>query len=71
MKKVLDFQQTKKKLNIESDKALYQRVSRHQIPFRRWGGRLVFVEEEIDQFLAALPGISVEEAVAKVESVSQ
>ena len=43
-------------------KAIRKRVERRMIPFRRWGGRLVFRTTELESFIAALPGCTLEEA---------
>ena len=39
-----------------TEKTLRARVARHQVPFRVWGGRVVFVRTELDEFLDQLPG---------------
>ena len=70
LKKVLSFEEAKAILNIE-DKALRQRIYRCQVPYKRWGGRIVFFRDELEQFLATLPGVSVQEAVARVENIAQ
>jgi hypothetical protein len=31
-------------------------------PHRRWGARLIFIKEEILEYLSSLPGVSIEEA---------
>ncbi len=46
-----------------SDKALRGRVSRRQIPFRRLNGRIVFRTRDLEAWLDALPGVTVEEAL--------
>lgn len=43
-------------------KAIRKRVERRMIPFRRWGGRLLFRTTELESFIAALPGCTLEEA---------
>ena len=42
-------------------------ASRGLLPSRRLGGRVVFLEKEVTQFLERLPGVSVKEALANVE----
>ena len=49
-----------------SEKALRAKVARGTIPYRRDGGRIVFLAEEVSAFLHALPGVSVEEALQNV-----
>jgi predicted DNA-binding transcriptional regulator AlpA len=41
--------------------ALYRLVARRQIPYRKAGRRLVFVESELREWIADLPGVSLEE----------
>jgi hypothetical protein len=48
----------------ETDKAIRARVARRSIPFRRWGGRIVFLRSELSEFLQALEGCKVQEALA-------
>jgi excisionase family DNA binding protein len=43
-------------------KAILKRVARGELPYRRWGRRILIPEEELRTFLAALPGRSAEEA---------
>lgn len=40
-------------------------VREHAIPFRKLGRRLVFLEDELDEWLRGLPGVSVEQALAR------
>ncbi len=41
------------------------RVARRLVPFRRWGGRVIFLRSELDMFFAkSLGGCSIEEAIA-------
>lgn len=49
-----------------SERAVRQRISRGQLPYRRWGCRLVILPDELEAFLNALPGLSSEDAVARV-----
>ena len=46
-----------------TENTVRSRVARHLIPFRRWGGRVVFIRGELDSFLKSLPGVSTEEAL--------
>ena len=60
---------TEKLLNIEDAAVLlgrtphtvYQMVARRQIPFRKAGRRLFFVEAELCEFITALPGVTLED----------
>ena len=46
-----------------TNKAVEKLIERRQIPFRRMNRRLVFDFSEIDQWLAGLPGTTLEEAL--------
>ena len=45
-----------------SDDMVRSRVTRRQLPFKRWGGRIVFLRSEVAEFFDKLEGVSVEEA---------
>jgi excisionase family DNA binding protein len=47
--------------------ALYRKVARRQIPYRKHGWRLLFKRSELLEFLEALPGVRLDE-VTYVES---
>ena len=66
MKKNLTVPEAAAKLGI-SERAVWQRIYRRQIPHRRWGRRILISVAELDKFLNTLQGTSAEEAVAKVE----
>jgi excisionase family DNA binding protein len=38
--------------------ALYKRVSRNEIPYRKWGKKILFLKTDIEQFLQGLPGLT-------------
>jgi len=40
------------------------RVARRQIPYKRWGGRIIFLRSEMTRYLEELEGVSVEEALS-------
>lgn len=45
------------------------RAARGQLPYRRWGGRLVFLRGELEQFLAeTLPGVTLEQVQQNIEA---
>ena len=60
---------TEKLLNIvdaaavlgKTPHAVYQMVARRQIPYRKSGRRVFFVGSELQAFIEALPGISLED----------
>ena len=39
------------------------RVERGVLPYRKWGGRIVFIRSEIEEYFQNLPGRSVNEAL--------
>jgi excisionase family DNA binding protein len=41
--------------------ALYRKVARGQIPYRKWGRRVLFKRSELVEFIDALPGMRTEE----------
>jgi excisionase family DNA binding protein len=41
--------------------AVYRLVERRQIPFRKSGRRVLFLESELRAFIEALPGLSLED----------
>lgn len=61
---ILDASGVKELLGAKSEKIVYARAARGLLPHRRWGGRLIFLKEEIITFLKALPGTTVQEAVS-------
>jgi excisionase family DNA binding protein len=67
MKKFLGVPETAEMLNT-TQRAIWQRIYRHQIPFRRWGKRVLIPVDELEEFLKALPGTTAKEAVTSVQS---
>ena len=51
-----------------TERLWYNRVSAGQVPYHRWGGRICFLVSELDAFFANLPGVSLEEARANLET---
>jgi hypothetical protein len=51
----------------KTERAYWQDIYRKRVPYRRWGKRIFVPEDELEKFLASLPGISAEEAVAKIK----
>lgn len=49
-----------------TEKALRAQVARGLIPYRRLGGRIVFVTTEMAEFVRQLPGVTAAEALANV-----
>jgi hypothetical protein len=48
-----------------TEATMWARVDRHQIPFHRWGGRIIFIRAELIEFFTKLDGCSVDEAVER------
>lgn len=48
-------------------KALRCRIARGLVPYRSLGSRIIFVQQELDQFLLRLPGVSLDEARHNLE----
>lgn len=52
-----------------TERLWYSRASRGIVPFRKWGGRLVFLRSELESFFAeTLPGVSLVEAKANLSA---
>jgi excisionase family DNA binding protein len=49
-----------------TERTLRAHIARHTIPFRRLGARIVFRRTELEEFLDALPGVSLREAQTNV-----
>lgn len=49
-------------------KAVRSGIARGLIPFRRYGGRVIVLRDEWEQFLAALPGVTAAEALVNVKA---
>lgn len=45
-----------------SEKAMYHLVGEARVPFKKAGGRLIFDTQELDRWVAGLPGVSAEVA---------
>lgn len=59
--KLLDVRGAAELLGV-SQKVVRARVHRHLLPFRRFGGRVLFVRDELERFVDELPGCSAQEA---------
>ena len=49
-----------------TERAVRARVARHVLPFRKLGGKIVFVRSELETFIAMLPGVTLDEAQANL-----
>ena len=45
--------------------AIYRLVERRRIPFRKDGRRVMFVESELAQFIANLPGVTLDDVMER------
>jgi excisionase family DNA binding protein len=48
-----------------NEKFLRGKIERKEIPFRKWGGRIVILRADLERYLNNLPGVSTEEALKK------
>ncbi len=46
-----------------TEKTMRARVGRGRVPYRRDGGRIIFLRDELETFLRRLPGVGVDEAL--------
>ncbi|MGE0821583.1 MAG: hypothetical protein AB7G75_29860 [Candidatus Binatia bacterium] len=53
-------------LVAKSERAAWQDIYRGLVPYRRQGRRVIILRDELEAFLKALPGMSVEEATQRV-----
>ena len=65
--KFLTVREAAAELNI-TERAVWQRIYRNELPHRRWGRKVVVVASELERFIASLPGVTAEEATAKIEA---
>ena len=49
-----------------TERAARSRIARGLLPYRKLNGTIYFVRIELEQFIAELPGVSVEEAKANL-----
>ena len=49
-----------------TERALWARIARNQVPYRRWQGRITLRRDELEKFIEALDGVSVDEALENV-----
>ena len=61
--KILSVSEVVKRYGFKSEKAVYLKVHRRQIPHRHYGSRVIFLADELDQFFENLPGHGVDEVV--------
>jgi hypothetical protein len=54
-----------------TEKAIWLMVSRQQLPYRKFGARMVFSAAELQSFLDRLPGVSAAEALANCRGATQ
>ena len=51
-----------------TEAAIYRMVARRQIPYRKYGRKLIFKRTELQQHLERLPGVSLEEVMAQASA---
>jgi excisionase family DNA binding protein len=50
-----------------SERAAWKRLYRGELPYRRWGKRVLIPVGELETFMASLPGKSAHEAIATLK----
>ena len=50
----------------ETQKMLRAQVARGTVPHRRFGGRIIFIRAELEEFLKQLDGCSVRDAIGNI-----
>jgi excisionase family DNA binding protein len=55
----------------ESEKGLRKLVERRQVPFRRNGRRLIFDLQELEAWFQSLPGVTLDEGLARSTSAEE
>ncbi len=65
VKKTLTVREAAGEIGI-SERALWQRIYRNEFPHRRWSKKVMIIRADLDEFLRTLPGLTVQEAAAKV-----
>ncbi len=66
MKKYLTIPQTAALLGI-TERATWQRLYRGQLPYRRWGRRVLVPLAELERFMDELPGQSADDALRNID----
>lgn len=51
-----------------TEKAVRARAARGLLPWRRWGGRILFLREEMLGFVVALPGVTLQQALENIRA---
>ena len=64
---VLDVPAVAERLGV-TQKLVRARIARGLLPHRRYSGRIVVLAAELERFLAALPGVSAEQALVNVSA---
>ena len=54
-----------------SEKMVRARVARGELPYRKLHGRIIFLRSELTAFLTALPGVTLEQALANAKNGAQ
>lgn len=62
---LLDVTHTANHLGL-TERGIWARVARNQIPYRRMGGRVVFVRRDLEKWIETLEGCSLREALDNV-----
>ena len=52
----------------DSPKGTRSKIARGLLPHRRLAGRIILIRSELEQWLAALPGVNASEAIANAQA---
>jgi len=69
-RKVFSVAEAAERLGI-SERATWQKIYRGMLPHRRWGKRVIILENELDEFLKTLPGPVLSDVLARSEAAAR
>ena len=67
VKRYITISEARGPLGGMTEKAIRQRIARGQLPYVKLGRRVLIPVDDLERFLAALPGKTADEAMAAVE----
>jgi len=69
-KKVLSVPEAAERAGL-TERAAWQQIYRGRFPHRRWGKKVIVLEDELDEFLKTLPGPALDDILARVEATAR
>ena len=69
--KVMDISTVAEEFFGGSRRSVESKVARRLLPFKKLGGRVIFLRSELDEFFLKLNGTSIDEALANNEDRTQ